>query len=70
MPELCWQEVLFDFKVGAGIDLTPADGLLAMAALHARIPFTGLVFTRKHAEEFLQTLQSLAISGATRTGDT
>ena len=46
MPELLGQEILFDFKVGAVIDLTLADGLLAQAALPARIPYTGLVFTR------------------------
>ena len=52
------------------MDLTPADGLLAMAALHARIPYTGLVFTRKHADELLQRLQRLVIAGATHEGDT
>ena len=70
MPELVWQEILFDFKVGAVIDLTPADGLLAQAALQARIPYTGLVFTRRHADELLQRLQSLVLAGATREGDT
>ncbi len=62
MPELVWQEILFDSKIGAAIDLTPADGLLAMAALHARIPYTGLVFTRRHADELLHRLQSLVIA--------
>ena len=65
-----WQEILFDFKVGAVIDLTPADGLLAMAALHARSPYTGLVFTRRHADELLHRLQSFVIAGATQEGDT
>ena len=69
MPQLFWQEVLFDFKVGAVIDLTPADGLLAQAAWHTRIPYTGLVFTPKHADELLQRLQSSLIAGATREGD-
>ena len=69
MPQLFWQEVLFDFKVGAVVDLTPADGLLAQAALHTRIPYTGLVFTPKHADELLQRLQSSLIAGATREGD-
>ena len=55
---------------GAVIDLTPADGLLAQAALHASIPYTGLVFTWRHADEFLQRLQYLAIAVATREGDT
>jgi len=64
-----WQEVLFDFKVGAVIDLTPADGLLAQAALHTRIPYTGLVFTPKHADELLHRLRSWLIAGATREGD-
>ena len=45
-----WQEILFDLEIGAIIDLTPADGLLALAALHARIPYTGLVVTRRHAD--------------------
>ncbi len=70
MPELLWREILFDFGVGAVIDLTPADGLLAMAARHARIPYTGLVFTRRHTDELLHRLQSLVIAGATREGDT
>ena len=70
MPELFWQEILFDFKVGAVIDLTLADGLLAQAALQARIPYTGLVFTRRHTDDLLQRLQSLVLAGATREGDT
>jgi hypothetical protein len=70
MPELVWQEILFDFKVGAVIDLTLADGQLAQAALQARIPYTGLVFTRRHADELLQKLQSFVLAGATREGDT
>jgi hypothetical protein len=69
MPQLVWQEVLFDFKVGAVVDLTPADGLLAQAALHTRIPYTGLVFTPKRADELLQRLQCWLIAGATREGD-
>ena len=60
MPERLWQEILFDFNAGAVIDLTPADGLLAMAELHARIAYTGLVFTRKHADDLLQRTQSFA----------
>ena len=64
------QEILFDFKVGAVIDPSPADGMLAMGALRARIPYTGLVFTRRHADELLHRLQSLVIAGATREGDT
>ena len=70
MPELLWHEILCDFRVGAVIDLTPGDGPLAGAALHARIPYTGLVFTRRHADELLQRLQSLVLAGATREGDT
>jgi hypothetical protein len=70
MPELFGQEILFDFKVGAVIDLTLADGQLAQAALQARIPYTGLVFTRRHADELLQRLQSFVLAGATREGDT
>ena len=62
MPQLFWQEILFDFKVGAVIDLTPADGTLAMTALHARIPYTGLTFTPKHATELLGRLQSLVLA--------
>ena len=69
MPQLFWHAFLFDFKVGAVIDLTPADGLLAMAASHTRIPSTGLVFTPKHADELLQRLQSSLIARATREGD-
>ena len=65
-----WHEILCDFKVGAVIDLTPADGPLARAVLHARIPYTGLVFTRRHADELLQRLQSLVIARATREGGT
>jgi len=70
MPELFWHEILCDFRVGAVIDLTPGDGPLAGAALHARIPYTGLVFTRRHADELLRRLQSLVIAGATLEGDT
>ena len=62
MPELCWQEILFDFRIGAVIDLTPVDGMLAMAALHARIPYTGLVFTQRHADELLHKLQLLVLA--------
>ena len=70
MPERFWQDILFDFKVGAVIDLTPADGQLARAALQARIPYTGLVFTRRHADELLQRLQSFVLARATREGGT
>ncbi len=70
MPELVWHEILCDFRVGAVVDLTPGDGPLAGAALHARIPYTGLVFTRRHADELLRRLQSLVIAGATLEGDT
>ena len=70
LPELVWQAILFDFKIGAAIYLTPADGMLAMAALHAHIPYTGRVFTRRHADELLHRLQSLVIARATRERDT
>ena len=70
MPQLFGQEILFDFKKGAVINITPADGLLAQAALHARIPYTGLVFARRHADELLHELQFLVIARATREGGT
>ena len=70
MPELVWHEILCDFRVGAVIDLTPGDGPLAGGALHARIPYTGLVFTRRHADELMRRLQSLVIARATLERDT
>ena len=62
MPEFCWPEILFDFKIGAVIDLTPGDGLLAQAVLHACIPYTGMAFTRRHADELLHRFRSLVIA--------
>jgi hypothetical protein len=59
-----------DFEVGAVIDLTPGDGMLATAALQARLPYTGLVFTPKHADALYRRLESQAIAGVTREGDT
>ena len=69
MPQLFWQEILFDFQVGAVIDLTPADGALAMAAVHLRIPCTGLTWSKRHSDELLIRLESLVVAGATREGD-
>ena len=69
MPQLFWQEILFDFQVGAVIDLTPADGALAMAAVHLRIPYTGLTWSKRHSDELLIRLESLVVAGATREGD-
>jgi hypothetical protein len=70
LPVLFWQEILFDFEVGAVIDLTPGDGMLATAALQTRLPYTGLVFTPKHADALYSRLESQAIAGVTREGDT
>ena len=69
LPVLFWQEILFDFKVGAVIDLTPSDGMLALAALQARVPYAGLVFSKKHADTLLDRLMSQVMAGATREGD-
>ncbi len=40
-----------------------------MAALHARVSYTGLVLTRKHADKLLRRLQSLVIARATHKGE-
>jgi hypothetical protein len=69
MPVVFWQEILFDFKVGAVIDLTPGDGMLALAALQARLPYTGLTYTKKHADLLMHRLQMQVVGGATREGD-
>jgi len=64
-----WAELLYDFGVGAVIDLTAGDGAVAMAALRAGCPYTGVTLTDAHATELRKYLHKTAFQAAVTEGD-
>lgn len=55
---LLYDSLIHDYKPKAIIDLTCTDGLLALAALKAKIPYTGLCPTTTHATLLRENLVS------------
>ena len=64
-----WSELLYDFEVGAVIDLTAGDGAVAMAALRAGCAYTGVTLTDAHAVELRKHLHKTAFQAAATEGD-
>ena len=64
-----WAELLYDFGVGAVIDLTAGDGAVAMAALRAGCPYTGVTLTDAHTTELRKYLHKTAFQAAVTEGD-
>ena len=60
---------MYDFAAGAVIDLTPGDGVVAMAALRAGCPYTGVTLTDAHATELRKYLHKTAFQAAVTEGD-
>ena len=69
LPSTFWEEVLYDYQIGAVIDVAAGDGSLALAALRARIPYTGVCLTEEHKSKLLSRLKDLLCAGAVRAGD-
>lgn len=69
LPSIFWEEVLYDYQIGAVIDVAAGDGSLALAALRARIPYTGVCLTEEHKSKLLSRLKDLLCAGAVRAGD-
>ena len=49
------EEVLHDDQWGDVIDIVAGDGVLALAAVCNRIPYSGLVFTQHHTYMLMNT---------------
>ena len=64
-----WSEILYDFEVGAVIDLTAGDGAVAMAAIRAGCPYTGVALTDAHVTELRKHLHKTAFQAAATEGD-
>ena len=69
MSQHLWAELLYDFGVGAVIDLTAGDGAVAMAALRAGCPYTGVTLTDPHTTELRKYLHKTAFQVAVTEGD-
>ena len=64
-----WSEILYDFEVGAVIDLTAGDGAVAMAAIRAGCPYAGVALTDAHVTELRKHLHKTAFQAAATEGD-
>ena len=64
-----WGEILYDFQVGAVIDLTAGDGAVAMASLRAGCPYVGVTLTDTHATELRKHVHNTAFQAAATEGD-
>ncbi len=63
---LLWGEILYNFTVGAVIDLTAGDGAVAMASLRAGCPYVGVALTDTHATELRKRVHNTAGGGTGR----
>ena len=64
-----WSELLYDFEVGAVIDLTAGDGAAALAALRAGLAYTGVTLSAAHSTELRKYLYMAALQAAATEGD-
>jgi len=64
-----WSELLYDFVVGAVIDLTAGDGAAALAALRAGLAYTGVTLSAAHSTELRKYLYTAALQAAATEGD-
>jgi len=64
-----WSELLYDFEVGAVIDLTAGDGAAALAALRAGLAYTGVTLSAAHSTELPRYLYTAALQAAATEGD-
>jgi hypothetical protein len=64
-----WGEILYDFQVGAVIDLTAGDGVVAMASLRVGCPYVGVTLTDTHATELRKHVHNTAFQAAATEGD-
>ena len=69
LPSSFWEEVVYDYQLGAILDLACGDGALALTALRNRIPYTGLAFTTYHKDMIMSRLLDLLSAGALQAGD-
>jgi hypothetical protein len=68
-PVSLWEEVIHSYGINAVLDLTPGEGLAAVAALKAKVPYTGVCFTLHHVAALKEHLYEVAQRAATREGD-
>ena len=64
-----WGEILYDFQLGAVIDLTAGYGAVAMASLRAGCPYVGVTLTDTHATELRKHVHNTACQAAATEGD-
>ena len=69
LPSSFWEEVVYDYQLGAILDLACGDGALALTALRNRIPYTGLAFTTYRKDMIMSRLLDLLSAGALKAGD-
>ena len=69
LPSTFWEEVVYDYQLGAILDIACGDGALALTALRNRIPYTGLAFTAYHRDMIMSRLLDLLSAGALKAGD-
>ena len=68
-PRLLVEELMWSHDLQAVIDLTPGDGVWAMAAVRGRKPYVGIVFTQKHAHILQDFLCSLIFKATQESED-
>ncbi len=64
-----WAEVLYDVEGGYVIDLATRDGTVALAAIHAGIPYTSVALTDARAKHLRKHIHNAAFRAAAGEGD-
>ncbi|CAK0896993.1 unnamed protein product [Prorocentrum cordatum] len=68
-PTKLWEEILRCHNVKAAVDLTPADGARALAAIRARIPYVGVAFNTAHRDQLLMHIDKTVLKMFQVEGD-
>ena len=68
-PLKLWEEILFDYNIVAVLDLTPGDGVRALAALRRRIPYAGVAMNAAHRDHLLMHLDKTVLKQFQVEGD-
>lgn len=64
-----WEEIFHCHNVKAVVDLTPADGAKALAAIRARIPYVGVTFNNAHRDQLLMHMDKSVLKMFQVEGD-
>ncbi len=68
-PLVFHEEMLHDYNLAALVDLTPGDGMRALAAIKSRIPYVGVAFGEAHREGLFAWLRRNVLACFQREGD-